>query len=144
MVWQFFNYNYVKKYANSGLFFFIFVFSIQLIVNKFIKFRRWLDSNRRSLVSEATGSTNWVTTTAQYNYVNQCDLKASFFFQYLAICSNTYVPNSIKNLLIWLKICQLLNELSKLPKDFFTFGQVAKFCKIQLRSNEGVVLLGKI
>ena len=40
-----------------SLFFFIFVFSIQLTVNKFIKFCRWLASNRGSLVSEATVAT---------------------------------------------------------------------------------------
>ena len=45
---------FLKKWAIPGLFFFIFVFSIQLIVNKFIKFRQWLDSNRGPLVSEAT------------------------------------------------------------------------------------------
>ena len=39
------------KWAFPGLFFFIFVFSIQLIVNKKC---RWLDSNCGSLVSEAT------------------------------------------------------------------------------------------
>ena len=31
---------FLKKWAIPGLFFFIFVFSIQLIVNKFIKFRQ--------------------------------------------------------------------------------------------------------
>ena len=38
-----------------GLFFFIFVFSIQLTVNNVQnKFCRWLDSNREPLVSEVT------------------------------------------------------------------------------------------
>ena len=39
---------FLKKWAIHGLFFFIFVFPIQLIILK------WLDSNHRSLVSEAT------------------------------------------------------------------------------------------
>ena len=43
----------VKKWANPGLFLFIFVFStVNSIFN--IKFCRWLDSNRGSLESEAT------------------------------------------------------------------------------------------
>ena len=45
---------FLKKWAIPGLFFFIFIFSIQLIVNAWIKFRRWLDSNHGPLVSEAT------------------------------------------------------------------------------------------
>ena len=41
-----------KKWAIPGLFLFIFVFSIQLIINKCsIKFCRWLESNRGPLVS---------------------------------------------------------------------------------------------
>ena len=43
----------LKKWANPGLFLFIFVFStVNSIFN--IKFCRWLDSNRGSLESEAT------------------------------------------------------------------------------------------
>ena len=43
------------KLAIPGLFYFIFVFSTQLTVNKsLIKVCRWLDSNRGSLVLEAT------------------------------------------------------------------------------------------
>ena len=45
---------FFKKWAIPSLLFFIFIFSKQLIVNKFMKFRRWLDSNRGSLVLEAT------------------------------------------------------------------------------------------
>ena len=41
------------KWAIPGLFF-IFVFSTQLLMNNFTKFRRWLDSNCGPLVSEAT------------------------------------------------------------------------------------------
>ena len=46
-------------WAIRGLFLFIFVFSIQLIINNLtnkcsIKFCRWLESNRRPLVSKAT------------------------------------------------------------------------------------------
>ena len=42
-------------FQKMGLFFFMFVFSIQLTVNNVqYKFRRWLDSNRGPLVSEAT------------------------------------------------------------------------------------------
>ena len=43
------------KWAIPGLLFlFIFVFSIHLIVNKWIKFCRWPDSNCKPLVLEAT------------------------------------------------------------------------------------------
>ena len=45
------------KWAIPYLFFFTFVFSIQLTIGKqmfYIKISQWLDSNRRSLVSEAT------------------------------------------------------------------------------------------
>ena len=55
--WTFFDSYYdsfFKKWAISGLFFFIFVFSIQLIVNTWIKVCWWLDSNRGTLVSEET------------------------------------------------------------------------------------------
>ena len=48
----------IKKWAIPSLFLFIFVFSIHLRVNKLTnvqyKFCRWLDFNRRPLVSEAT------------------------------------------------------------------------------------------
>ena len=44
-----------KKWAIPGLFLFIFVFSIQLIINKCsIKFCQWLESNRGPLVSKAS------------------------------------------------------------------------------------------
>ena len=46
--------HFLKKDKPRPLFFFIFVFSIQLMVNKWIKIRRWLDLNRGPLVSEAT------------------------------------------------------------------------------------------
>ena len=48
-------YPMLNKWSIPCLFFFIFVFSTQLTVNKCsIKVCRWLDSNRGSLVSEAT------------------------------------------------------------------------------------------
>ena len=44
-----------KKWTIPGLFLFIFVFSIQLIINKCsIKFCRWLESNRGPLVTKST------------------------------------------------------------------------------------------
>ena len=46
---------FLKKWAIPGLFLFIFVFSIQLIINKCsIKFCRWLESNCGPLVSKST------------------------------------------------------------------------------------------
>ena len=46
---------FFKKWAIPGLFLFIFVFTIQLIINKCsIKFCQWLESNRGPLVSKAT------------------------------------------------------------------------------------------
>ena len=50
---------FFKKWAIPGLFLFIFVFSIQLVIYKLtnecsIKFCRWLESNRGPLVSKAT------------------------------------------------------------------------------------------
>ena len=49
------NYNIVFKWVIPGLYFFIFVFSTQLTVNKcLMKVCRWLDSNRGSLVLQVT------------------------------------------------------------------------------------------
>ena len=45
---------YFFKLANSGLFFFIFVFSIQLTVNVQYNFCQLMDSNFRPQESEAT------------------------------------------------------------------------------------------
>ena len=46
--------DFFKKWANPSLFFFIFVFSIQLTVNIQYTFCPWLDSNSGPLESEAT------------------------------------------------------------------------------------------
>ena len=55
-----------KKCAIPDLFFFIFVFSTQLTVNKcLMKVCQCLDSNCESLVFGGDRSTNWATTTAQ-------------------------------------------------------------------------------
>ena len=66
---------YFKRDAILGLFFFIFVFSIQLMVNKVC---RCLDSNHRSLVLEATALPTApppLPTCPKYNCFLLCQIK---------------------------------------------------------------------
>ena len=58
-----------KKAAIPGLFFFIFVFSMQLIVNVQYKFLPMTGFELRTSGIGSNHSTNWATTTAQYVYL---------------------------------------------------------------------------
>ena len=61
---------FLKKWVIPCLFLFIFVFSIQLIVNKSTnvqyKYCRWLDLNLGPLVIGSDRSTNWATTSRSF------------------------------------------------------------------------------
>ena len=97
---------FFKKWAIPGLFFFIFVFSIQMKVNNDqYKFRRWLDSNRGPLVLEATALptepqplplTQILFNTLQTLQI-QCDKMDRLFVQYSDIYDNENLPNSFKS-----------------------------------------------
>ena len=59
---------FLKKMGRFRPFFFIFVFSIQLIIHYLVKLWRWLDLNRGPQVSKTTALPTGTTTTAQGPY----------------------------------------------------------------------------
>ena len=54
------------------------------------KFRRWLDSNRGPLVSEAS-SINWVTTTAQYDLNCNCVISSKTLNRMVVVGSSSQI-----------------------------------------------------
>ena len=55
----------------------------------------------------------------------QCDQMAQLFLQYLAICNNENLPNSIKNFLLrWIQnFAKVQINLENIAKDFQNFCQ---------------------
>ena len=80
------------KLAIPGLFFFIFVFSIQLKVDKIC---RWLDSNRGSLVLEATIRPPNQLSHNHYPYLN-CFVKVRLTLQ-----ETGYLSRSVFSAINW-------------------------------------------
>ena len=93
---------FLKKWAIPGLFFFIFVFSIQLTVNVQYKFLLMTGFKPQTSGIGSNRSTNWATTTRQvmsrctFGHHNNCH---QFFDHYIAMKNLVILPKDILSIL---------------------------------------------